>query len=258
MKEFLLKIYNYPKLSAEKTNYYQKIARDTEWNAIKNFIKEGKFLDVGCGAGYSMYKAKEDFNCEVFGIDPDPSGHGVGRRNSNFNIDIQNIKKAYSEDIPFENNEFNTVYSSHVLEHVNNIDKSLQEIKRVLKDDGVLIIGMPTATMATINWITQAIFTTHMKIVNVLFSKFVNTGKTKWWEIFIPVSHTNQEISILYDLKNYRIKNWNKILEREFKVDKVLLPCLYPYPEYRQIFKLKKLKNYSSSVFFICKKKWKK
>ena len=255
MKSLLLRIYNYPKLSNEKTNYHQKTARDTEWSEVKKYIKKGMFLDVGCGAGYSMYKAQQELNCEVFGIDPDPLGHGVGRRESNFNIDIKNIKTAFSENIPFADNTFDTVFSSHVLEHVVDVTQTLQEIKRVMKNDGTLVIGMPTATMALINWITQFIFTTHTKLVNVLFSKIINTGKTKWWEIIVPVSHTDPNIPIFYDLKHYKVSNWKKLIEAEFEIEKIVLPCLYPYPEYRQLFKLRKLSNFSSSVFFICKQK---
>ena len=255
MKKKLLEIYTYPILSKEIANHYQKTARDIEWNGVKEFINKGKFLDVGCGAGYSMQKAQEELNCEVFGIDPDPFGHGVGRRESNFEIDIENIKTAFSENIPFEDSSFDTVYSSHVLEHVNSEIDSLKEMKRVLKDDGVLIIGMPTASMAYVNWFTQLLFTTHIKIVSVLFGRFINTGKYRWWEIFVPVSHSFSNKSLLYDVKHYKVKNWKSIISKEFKIQQTILPALYPFPEYRQFFKLRKSSKFSSSVFFICKKK---
>lgn len=255
MKKFLLKLYYYPLLSPERTNVHQKNARDCEWKAIEPHIKKKIFLDVGCGAGYSMYKAQQ-IGCEVFGIDPDPHGHGVGRRNSEYTVPIENITQGFSENLPYNNQTFDTVYSSHVLEHVTNIQKSLQEMKRVCKPDGVIIIGVPTATMAWINWFTQLIFTTHHKIVNVLFCKFINTGKTFLWEIFVPRSHSypNKQ-TVISDITEYSTKTWKKHIEKEFTIQTIIQPCLYPYPEYRQFFTLRKNKRYSSSIFFICKQK---
>ena len=252
MKKFILKIYYCFVLSKENANFYQKMARDVEWDAVKQYIKEGLFLDVGCGAGYSMKKAQEEFNCICSGIDPNPSEHGVGRINSNYNVGIDNILFGKAEDIPFSDKYFDTVYSSHVLEHVDDINKSLQEMKRVMKDNGILIIGMPTATMAVINLITQVLFATHTKIVNLLFSKFINTGKIKWWEIFIPVSHSNTSKTVISDIYNYRVKRWTAIIEQNFKIIKQIKPALYPYPEYRQLFKLRISKRISSSIFYIC------
>jgi len=69
LKSTLLKIYNYPLLTKEKTNENQKKIRDIEWEAVKAFIRAGKFLDVGCGAGYAMQRAQEDTASEAFGID---------------------------------------------------------------------------------------------------------------------------------------------------------------------------------------------
>jgi len=254
-KNFLYKILTITLLPKDKTNHYQMLARNTEWQAIKDFIPHGsKFLDVGCGAGYSMKRAEEDCHCNVFGIDPEPMSHGVGRIGSNYKIEMEKITRAVSESIPFENENFDVVYSSHVLEHVTSEMESLNEMKRVLKDDGVLIIGVPTATMASINWFSNVFFLTHIKIFSLLFQKIFNTDKYRWWELFIPASHSHSNRTILYDLKHYRVKAWNQSISRVFKVEKVILPCLYPYPEFVQPFKIRKTKHFSSSVFFICKK----
>lgn len=255
MKAFLYKILTFTLLSKDKTNHYQMIARDMEWQAINDYIPKGsQFLDVGCGAGYSMKRAQDDCECEVFGIDPEPMAHGVGRIGSNYTIETDKIIKAVSESIPFENNSFDVVYSSHVLEHVSSEIESLKEMKRVLKDDGVLIIGVPTATMAVINWISNFLFLTHIKIYSLLFQKILNTEKYRWWELFIPASHSYQDRTILYDLKHYRIKAWKESVSNVFTIEKIILPCLYPYPDFIQLFKIRKTKHFSSSVFFICKK----
>ena len=255
MKSFLLKIYNWPYLTKEETNKNQKRIRDVEWEAILPFIQPGNFLDVGCGAGYAMSRAKDEKKCNVWGIDPNPGGHGVGRTGSNFETGIGNIQQGFAENLPYASEHFDTVYSSHVLEHVNSEDESLKEMSRVLKANGVLIIGMPTATMALVNLFSNYLFTTHFKLVNLLLKPFIKTGKTKWWELFIPKSHSFDHKTILYDLNHYKINYWKQLIARHFTIQEIVLPALYPYPEYRQIFSLKKRKAHSSSVFFVCRKK---
>ena len=256
-KQKILKIYNSPFLSKEETNLNQKNIRDLEWGAVEPHIKKGaKFLDVGCGAGYAMMKAMEKKSCEVFGIDPDPGGHGVGRTGSGFAIPIENIKKAFAEEIPFESKMFDVVYSSHVLEHVNDEQKSLSEMKRVLKDDGILIIGMPTAEMAKVNLYTQWLLTTHHRFVNVFLSPFVKTSKTKLWMLFAPPSHSFPNTkSVFFDIKYYKINNWSNIVSKQFNIIETLKPAFYPYPEYKQLFKVEQEGKKSSSVFFVCRKK---
>lgn len=44
---------------------------------------------------------------------------------------------------PLEDNMFELIYASHVLEHVTEIFSSLEEINRILKNDGLLIIRTP-------------------------------------------------------------------------------------------------------------------
>jgi ubiquinone/menaquinone biosynthesis C-methylase UbiE len=253
MKQLLLKLYYFGNLSKEETNKNQMLIRDTEWSAIEPYIRKGNFLDVGCGAGYSMKKAQE-YGCKSYGIDPNPGGHGVGREGSGFQVNVD-IKQGFAEKIDFNSQMFDTVYSSHVLEHVNSEQESLREMSRVLKDDGVLIIGMPTNFIVKWGWIAQTLLMTHQKVVNLLFGRFINTGKTTFREIFIPNSHSHAGKTAWFDLKYYKIENWKKIVSSEFDIVETLLPAYYPYPEFYQFFKLYKSETKGSSVFFICKKK---
>ena len=241
--------------SKEKVEKYQQIIRDSEWAQIANYIpKNSKFLDVGCGAGYSLMRASQDLNCEVEGTDADPGSHGVGRYIKNM-VNTVAIKQGFAEDLPYANESFDVVYSSHVLEHVNSESKSLKEMKRVLKDNGTLIIGMPTATMATINYLSQFVFTTHIKIYEFFRNSFSKNALNNFIKIFRVNSHSYPRAqSIWYDLFHYRTSNWQKKVEREFKLKTVIKPCFYPYPDYPQFFKLYTSKFFTSSVFFICQK----
>ena len=255
MKRTIKKIFWYPFNSKDRIEELQERIRLKEWQSFEKFIPENcTFLDVGCGAGHNLQLARNEKRCIVKGVDAEPGSHGVGR----FSKQLENnsIQQAFAEDLPFNDKEFDVVFCSHVLEHVNDEAKSLQEINRVLKDKGVAIIGMPTATMAWVHLFSHYFLATHR---NVLFA-FKAVGKKDFWKrimfIFVPGSHSAPRAkTIFYDLNHYRVANWKKIVSNEFIITETQLPLLYPYPDYIQWFKMKSSKRFSSSVFFICKKK---
>src|SRR3990167_1440672 len=44
---------------------------------------------------------------------------------------------------PYKNNEFDLIYTSHVLEHLDDLVKVMKELKRILKKGGKIIIRVP-------------------------------------------------------------------------------------------------------------------
>ena len=72
-------------------------------------------------------------------------------------IDIEKKKniefQADLRDLPFENNSYDCVFASHVLEHVKEDRKAISEIKRVLKPSGFAILPVPITEMKTIEFL---------------------------------------------------------------------------------------------------------
>ena len=62
-------------------------------------------------------------------------------------ISIRN--KVDMEHIPYENEKFDFIYNSHVLEHIPNDIKAMSELYRVLKPDGVCITLVPLFNIDT-------------------------------------------------------------------------------------------------------------
>ena len=100
-----------------------------------------KILDFGCGSGTAVVEARaiglNVFGCDISnGLDSAPKvlvERGVLRT-----IDTSRY------EIPFEDDEFDMVVSHQVLEHVQNYDVVLREIRRVLKAGGVSIHIFPS------------------------------------------------------------------------------------------------------------------
>lgn len=249
------KIFWYPFNSKERIEELQEEIRLKEWNSFESYIlTKGDFLDVGCGAGHNLELAATKKNCVVSGVDPEPGAHGVGR--FTYEKLASQIQQGHGEQLPFEDKKFDTVFCSHVLEHVNSEAKTLKEIDRVLKEDGVAIIGMPTATMAWINLFSHYLFTTHRNVLFMFKAFGTKEFGRKFKHVFISPSHSYPRAStICYDLNHYRVSKWKKTISEQFEIEKIVQPLLYPYPDYIQWFQMKKSKLGSSSVFFVCKKK---
>jgi SAM-dependent methyltransferase len=91
----------------------------------------GCVLDVGCGKKPYAHL----FDCEKYvGLEIDSSEN---RRNKKADLFYD------GRHIPAEDNSFDWVISSQVLEHVFNPDEFLAEICRVLKNGGGLLITVP-------------------------------------------------------------------------------------------------------------------
>ena len=93
---------------------------------------QGKILDYGCGIGDMLR-----FLDNATGVD-------VNEYCVNFCNDIGlNAQLVRNNKIPFKDSSFDTVVMDNVLEHISEPIGCIREIKRVLKNNGVVLIGVP-------------------------------------------------------------------------------------------------------------------
>ena len=102
-------------------------------------FKDKKVLDVGCGNGYVLSKYATE-GAEVFGIDITDVGVELCSKRFRYMKLNGDFRVADAEDIPFPDDTFDCVCSMGVLHHVPNTQKALDEIFRVLKPGGRLIV----------------------------------------------------------------------------------------------------------------------
>jgi len=119
----------------------RRYAHVAQYNSILAHVGSGmRVLDAGCGEGtLAIMMAKK--GAKVTGCDlsePNIENARMYAKESDV-IDIQFIA-GDSEHLPFGDNEFDLVVSSHVLEHLPDFDAGLKEVMRVTKKRAVIAI----------------------------------------------------------------------------------------------------------------------
>jgi len=113
-------------------NWDDKLFRER----ILEFLRpESVVLDLGAGAGIVDQMNFRGLAASVCGVDLDP------RVVNNPMLDEGRVANA--DEIPYENDRFDLVFSDNVLEHLDQPLKVFREIARVLKPGGVFLFKTP-------------------------------------------------------------------------------------------------------------------
>ena len=99
--------------------------------------RRGRLLEIGAGTGWQS-RAMAHRGFDVSAIDL-PTSNFVGQR-------IWNVQDYDGHTIPFPENTFDVVFSSNTLEHIPHVRAFQDEIRRVLKPDGVAIHVLPSVS----------------------------------------------------------------------------------------------------------------
>jgi ubiquinone/menaquinone biosynthesis C-methylase UbiE len=126
--------------------------------------KVTNLLIVGCGNGHEAIAFSEVLNCKVVGLDL----NAKPLKSNNLEI-----IKADATSLPFDDGSFDFVYCAHVLEHVSDPPKVVEEIYRVLKNKGGIFIAVPNKYR-----ILPMYWSSHLKIP---ISNFIRYNLRDMW-----------------------------------------------------------------------------
>lgn len=113
------------------------IERETDLNTegfeeiLRNLLGQ-TVLEVGSGRGLLAKKMSARHRVTAVDIMIDPK-----MRNEHPEIDW---REATMERLPFEDGSFDTVVTTHTLEHVQNILRAIQELRRVTKQRLIIVV----------------------------------------------------------------------------------------------------------------------
>ena len=140
IKHDLDKFYNHP----------NRLFRFIENKRIRVLIQEAdirendELLEVGCGAGHILERIDKG---NLTGIDISPVQ--IERAEKRLGNKAKLIL-ANGELLPFKDKSFDRILCTEVFEHVLEPEKLLMEMKRVLKDNGMISLSIPNEKLIII------------------------------------------------------------------------------------------------------------
>ena len=99
-------------------------------------LPKGRLLDIGCGVGDFLLQIKK-MGWEVMGIEPSEQAQTIAESRLGFKPLLP------SESASLPDQSFDVITMWHVLEHVDDLKFQTNELHRLLKPGGRLIIALP-------------------------------------------------------------------------------------------------------------------
>lgn len=99
-------------------------------------------LDMGCGDGVLSH-ILHGSGAELIGVDIEPDALVIAKRQFAQRSKQAGFASASAYALPFGDSTFDVVASSDVIEHVQQPERMLGEMKRVLKANGRIVISTP-------------------------------------------------------------------------------------------------------------------
>jgi 2-polyprenyl-3-methyl-5-hydroxy-6-metoxy-1,4-benzoquinol methylase len=118
---------------------YQSVRKYTllkKLQLISKYYKTGNILDIGCGTGEFLNTCK-NAKWNAVGIEPDDSAREMAIKN--YQLDVR--KEDELKSLP--DASFDVISMWHVLEHVPRLNERVEELKRLIKPKGIIIIAVP-------------------------------------------------------------------------------------------------------------------
>jgi SAM-dependent methyltransferase len=110
--------------------FYARLAR-------RHGRRGARLLEVGSGMGHLVGQLEDTF--ETYGIDVN---HWAVKQSKSV-IDTSQLQTASAQELPYGEGVFNVVIIKHIVEHLPDPQKAIQEIGRVTEKGGTLILATP-------------------------------------------------------------------------------------------------------------------
>lgn len=124
-----------------KRSWFEKMYHLVKQKAVRDKVSlieyyngsKGIVLDIGSGTGDFLAEAKKQ-NWKTVGMEPSDKAKSIAKQKGVC------LVESYDE---LEDHYFDVITMWHVLEHVPDLDFQINELKRLLKPDGIIIIAVP-------------------------------------------------------------------------------------------------------------------
>lgn len=235
----------WPKAAPAVFEQRQRRIRDMEWGLVEPLLAPlapGRFLDVGCGNGYFLWKAAQ-LGLQPEGVEPVPGLRAPlpGTEGP------WPVHAGVAEALPFPDGHFQVVFACHALEHFQDRQLGLLEMRRVLAPGGLLVILVPTGTMALQNTLNHLVFGTHVRLAK----RLLGHADLHWSRVFWPGAHGSACRFAAAETRDFAVERWITRVGAVFTLEQVRGTFLYPYPDFPQWLPVKECHRFCSSLLLV-------
>jgi O-antigen biosynthesis protein len=114
----------------------------------RNLVEGKDVLDIACGSGYGSQLLARAGARSVVGVDVSAEAvqYATGRHSSErLRFAVGNAESLNE----IQDKSFDVVISFETIEHLNNVDRYLSEIRRVLRPGGIYVVSTPDRRLAS-------------------------------------------------------------------------------------------------------------
>ena len=199
-----------------KKTDYSKIAERFDRNPYRKYSERDKILekyitntirqeyyvlDLACGTGNYLACQVQVFkkhNIKWCGLDPSEEMLQIAKKK------VKNVEfyKGYAEDLPYEAEIFDFIVTNFAFHHFENKIKALDEMKRVLRKEGILSMLNISPQHIKSWWVYQ------------YFPNSIPEDQKRFWTV--------EQISDALKKRGFTVKTEINILQRHFKLSAIL------------------------------------
>ena len=180
--------------------------------------KRDEILDFGCGGGVPLVLLKMAGYNNVYGVDLKTLDINKVKK-QNYFVDLFNFNKNIFSELHngktnFDNEKFDIIISLQVLEHVKNFEEYYDEVTRLLKKNGKLILIFPHR-FKPYDSHTKLYFVHYLpKFIRGIFYDLFTNEKKNYYEKLLnlksPFFHKNLAYKYFKNVENFRDLDSNK------------------------------------------------
>ena len=121
-----------------KHEMHDKFTYKTIEYILKKYVKnKASILDVGCATGKLLNFIKTEGYKNVSGVDPVPNCREIAKREYNISVTTSTLENFTTSE------KYDLIIFSQVLEHLVSIDDAIIKAHLLLKENGLIFIGVP-------------------------------------------------------------------------------------------------------------------